>query len=66
MLYASGSKMLADYRMERAFPMMRRAMILQPRMGLDLQPLDQRSREAGLANPRLAGDQHRAPFAGLR
>jgi hypothetical protein len=64
--HAGGSYDLADDRMERAVLVIRRAMVLQPGLGLGLQPLDQRSREARLANPRFAGDQHHAPFAGLR
>ena len=64
-LDAGGSHELADDRIERAVLVIRRAMVLQPRMRLGLEPLQQRSREARLADARLAGDQHDAPFAGL-
>ena len=65
MLHARDSHQLADDGMEGAVLVIRRAMVLQPRMGFGLEPLQQRSREARLADARLAGDEHDAPFAGL-
>jgi hypothetical protein len=35
-------------------------------MWLDSNSFEKRSRQSGLADPRLAGKQHHLPFAGLR
>jgi hypothetical protein len=45
---------------------MRRTEIAQASVGLGFNLLRQRGREPRLADARLAGDQHRPPFAGLR
>src|SRR5262245_9969652 len=48
---------LCNHRMERALRMVRRAEIAKARMRFAFEPRQQVFREAGLSDPRLAGDQ---------
>ena len=61
-----GALQLADKGVERAVLIVRRAEIAQSGVRLALDALRQRRGQARLADPRLAGDQHHPPFAGLR
>jgi len=61
----SGVFELGSEWVERAVLMVRRAKIAQSRMRLALDALRQCRSQARLADPRLAGDQHHPPFAGL-
>ena len=60
-----GAFQLADKGVERAVLIVRRAEIAQSGMRLALDMLRQCRGQPRLANPRLAGDQHHPPFAGL-
>src|SRR5262249_3606203 len=63
MLQACDSQELDDDGMERAVLVIRRAIVLQPGVGLGLEQLQQRSREPRLADARLARDQHNPSLA---
>src|SRR5204863_1361393 len=57
------SLQLSDHRTKRAVEVVRRALITQARVRLAGAALSERCRKAGLANPRLARDQHDLSFA---
>src|SRR5262249_30004159 len=63
MLQACDSQELDDDGTERAVLVIRRAIVLQPGVGLGLEQLQQRSREPRLADARLARHQHNPSLA---
>src|SRR6266480_2877692 len=62
-LEPGGSLQLGDERTKRAVGVVGRALVTQARVRLAGDALGERRREAGLADPRLARDQHDLPFA---